>query len=89
MGSVDFDVSSGLEIAVADTGGEVSLTGVLFDGVIVDRTAGSTGTVEAGDFARDGVFDVAIEGDWSRLSNCSRREATPLAVGLGERGVGD
>lgn len=73
-----------------DTGGEVSLTGVVvFDGVTVDRTAGSISTVDAGDLARDGVFDEAIEGDCSRLSNCSRREATPLAVGLGERGVGD
>lgn len=81
-------VSSGLGM-VAETVGEVSLTGVVFDGVTVERIAGSTGTVEAGDFARDGVFDDAIEGDCSRLSNCSRREATPLAVCLGERGVGD
>lgn len=74
---------------IAGAGGDVSLTGVVFDGVTVDRMACSIGTVEAGDFALVGVFVVPIDGDDSALSNCSRREATPMLVALGERGVMD
>lgn len=69
--------------------GDVSLIDVVLDGAIGVRIACSVGTDETGDLAPEGVLDVAVAGDCSRLSNCSRRHATPLAVGLGERGVGD
>jgi hypothetical protein len=69
--------------------GDVSLIGVVFDGVVVDRIAWSISTDEPGDLALDGVLDVLIDGDCSILSNCSRNEATPLLIGLGDRGVGD
>ena len=74
---------------IAGVGGEDSLTGVVFDGVTVDRIACSIDTAEAGDFDLVGVFVVATEGDDSALSNCSRRDATPMLVALGERGVSD
>ena len=69
--------------------GDVSLIGVALDGVIGDRIACSIGMDETGDLALQGVLDVAVDGDCSILSNCSRREATPLPVGFGERGAGD
>jgi hypothetical protein len=62
---------------------------VVVDGVDDDRIELSIGNDETGDFALDGVFGVVIDCECSILSNCSRKEATPLAVGLGDRGVGD
>jgi hypothetical protein len=64
------------------------LTGV-FVGVDIVRIALSVGKDESGDFALDGVFVAVIDGEWSTLSNCSRNEATPLLVCLGDNGVGD
>ncbi len=87
MGSVDFGVSSSLRVVVGT--GEVSFVGIVFVGVVVDRKAWSISTDGTGDFALDGVLDVLIDGDCSILSNCSRNEATPVPVGLGDRGVGD
>ncbi len=69
--------------------GEVSLIVVGFVGVDDDRREWSTGTDETGDFALEGVFAVVIEGECSIVSNCSRKEATPLLVDLGDKGVGD
>jgi len=65
------------------------LTIVDFEGEDDDRIEFSVGNDEIGDFALDGVFGVVIDGECSTLSNCSRKEATPLPVGLGDRGVGD
>jgi hypothetical protein len=62
---------------------------VVFDGVDVGRIILSEGTEEIGDFALDGVFVVVMDGEYSILSNCSLKEATPLPVGLGDEGVGD
>lgn len=81
------DVSSGLRSIVGV--GEVSLIGVVFVGVIVDRIPWSIDADESGDLALEGVLDVIIDGDCSILSNCSRKEATPLPIGFGDSGVGD
>ncbi len=62
---------------------------VVVDGVDDDRIELSIGNDVTGDFALDGVFGVVIDGECSILANCSRKEATPLPVGLGDRGVGD
>jgi len=69
--------------------GEISLTVVAFDGVDDDRIVLSIVNDETGDLALDGVFVIVIDGECSILSNCSRNEATPLLVALGDRGVGD
>lgn len=87
IGSIVVDGSSGWWTIVGI--GDVSLTGVVFVGVIDDRLRLSTGAGVTGDFGLDGVLVVGVDGDCSRLSNCSRREATPTPVGLGDNGVGD
>ncbi len=69
--------------------GEISLTVVIFDDVGDDRIVLSIVNDETGDLALDGVFVIVIDGECSILSNCSRNEATPLLVALGDRGVGD
>jgi hypothetical protein len=60
-----------------------------FDGVLAARRLTSEGDEVIGDFDLDGVLLVAIDVDDSAISNCSRKDATPVLVGLGDDSVGD